>query len=169
MAEKTLEQRIAELEGTNVNMRVRALEVVTKRQARQKAKKKTFTGILFPYPITGFGEPGEDGVVFKTIFPCDGTLINAIIEVDKALIDQDNPPIITAQLFIENDVYDRQFEIRKKVSDVELDLPVLRGAKLQVVADERLGGVWTGLLFVPAVSDALIKKIVETSAEEVSK
>jgi len=165
---KTLEERIAELEGTGVNMRVRALEVVAKRQVRQMAKKKTLTGILFPYPIMGFGEPGEDGVVFKAIFPCDGTIVNAIIEIEmeEALANQDNPPIITAQLTIEKDVYDRQLEIRKKVSDIELDLPVLRGAKLQVEADKRLGGVWVGFLFVPAVSDALIRKIVEKSAEE---
>jgi len=162
---KTLEERVAELEGAGVNMRVRALEVVAKRQARQKAKKKTFTGILFPYPIMGFGEPGEDGVVFKTIFPCDGTLVNAVIEVEGALTDQDNPPTITAQLTIERDVYDRQFDIRKKVSDIELDLPVLRGAKLQIEADKRLEGVWVGILFIPAVSDAVIRKIVEESAK----
>jgi len=165
MAEKTLEERVAELEGTNVNMRVRALEVVTERQARQKAKKKTLTGILFPYPITAFGQPGEDGVVFKAIFPCDGMLVSAIVEVDGPLGDQDNPPTIDAQLTIEKDVYDRQFEIRNKVSEVNLDLPVLKGAKLQIVADKRFEGVWTGLLFVPAVSDAVIRKIVEASAK----
>jgi len=165
---KTLEERVAELEGTEVNMRVRTLDLIAKREARQKAKKKTLTGILFPYPIMGYGKPGEDGVVFRAIFPCDGTIINAVVEVEGALTDQDNPPVVTAQLTIESDVYDRQFEIRKKVSDIEIDLPVLRGAKLQIEADKRLEGVWVGLLFVPAVSDALIRKIVEKSAEEVT-
>ena len=165
MAEKTVEDRIAELESLKVAKRVKALEAVTLRQARLKAKKKTITGILFPYPISGYGQPSEDEVVFRAIFPCDGTIVSAIVEVEGALTDQDNPPTITAQLTIEKDVYDRQFEIRKKVSDIELGLPIMKGSKLLIRADMRLEGVWTGLLFIPAVSDAVIKKIVEESAK----
>jgi len=163
---KDLKKRAAELDGIKANMRVRSLEVIAKREARKRIKVKSLTGILFPFPIMSFGEPGEDGVVFKAIFPCDGTIVNAIVEVEGDLTNQDNPPTLTAQLTIERDVYDRQFEVRKRVSDIELDLPVLRGAKLQIVADKSLKEVWIGLLFVPAVSDALVRKIVEKSAEE---
>jgi len=165
MPSKTLEERIAELESVDVRTRMKALETVTKRQAMAKAKKKTITGIMFPYPISGFGQADKDEAVLRVIFPCDGTLVSAIVEVEGILTDQDNPPTMTAQLTLEKDVYDRQFDVRKAVSEFELDLPVMKGAKLLIRADARLGGVWIGLLFIPAVSDMVIRKIVEESAK----
>lgn len=155
--EKTLEERIAELEGQDVGTRMKALEVVAKRTAKKKAKK--IAGILFPYPISGCAVPDAEGAVFKTIFPVDGSLIRAVVHAE--IKSPDNPLELEAFLEVDSDTYSRMVVVRKIPTVADLELPVLLGSRLtvRVVSGDVQGPVWVGLLFIPHVSDAKIRKV----------
>lgn len=161
---KTLEERIEELEGKDVATRVKALETVTRRQARKKQKK--ISGVLFPYPICASSVPDRNGVILRVMFPCDGSLIKALVDIEgvEAL---ETPADIQAEVKIENDVYVRDFSISKRMQEFDIELPVLKGSKLRVktTTPEVQGFAWVSLLFVPAISDAKIRKIVMESKD----
>lgn len=162
---KTLEERITELEGTEAKTRIKALETVAKRQARKKVKK--LSGIIFPLPLCGCQVPDEKGTVFQAMVPCDGTIIVAIVKVDGE-VTPDKPITMQAEVEIENDVYVRDFDMLKQRLEVELLLPALKGAciKVRVLSGVVEDLVWISLLFLPEVSNAVIKKIIMEDQHE---
>ena len=157
--EKTLEERVSELESLDVKERVKTLEVAARRAAR--VKKKTLTGIVFPFPLYGCQVPDAEGVVFRAMLPCDGELISATIDVG-AVESPEKPVTIRAEVMIDNDVYVRDFSLTKPRVGFNLDLPMLAGSKLTISltsADKGLP-IWIGMLFMPTISDAVVKKII---------
>lgn len=158
MPTKTLEERLEDLAGLEVADRVGGLETMVKRLARGKRKK--FAGVLYPFPLSSCAVPDDCGVVFRAIFPADGSLVRAVVFVEG--LNSESPPTLEAAIQIEEDIYSRSIVVRRAPTVMDLEIPVMLGSRLTigVSAGEVSGMVWTGVLFVPMVSDARVRKIV---------
>jgi hypothetical protein len=135
-------------------------EVIARRAARKRPKARKIYGTFFPYPISGCGVPDDSGVVFRTIFPVAGDLIRVVVHADVQ--SPDNPVKLEAVLEAGEDTYSRMVTIRKIPTAADLDLPVPLGGRLtvSVVSGNVQTPVWVGLLFIPATSDARVRKIL---------
>jgi len=124
--EKTLEDRMKDLEDAKVKTRMKTLEVIAKREARKKQQK--ISGIIFPFPICGCAVPDSGGIILRTMFPCDGVLVKAVIDIE-GIKSLGSPAEIQAELKIEDDVYMREFSISEPLASYSIELPVFDGTK----------------------------------------
>ena len=156
---KTLEERMAELEGMDVKKRIKTLETVALRQAR--VKQKRISGILFPFPVCGCSIPDSDGVVFRAMLPCDGMIVKVAVDV-VGIEKIEGGVTLQAELEIEDDVYARDMPVRKPMIFFDPELPVIAGAKItvRVTSGNIEGLVWVSFLFIPEVSDAKVRKLL---------
>jgi len=156
---KTIEERVADLKGTDVKRRIKTLETIVRRQSRVKQKK--ISGILFPFPICGCSIPDSDGVVFRAMLPCDGMIVRAAVDV-VGIEKIEGGATLQAELEIEKDVYIRDMSVREPMIFFDPKLPVTAGAKItvRVTSGNVEGLVWVSFLFIPEVSDAKVRKLL---------
>lgn len=167
MPEKTVEERVAELEDLQsgakarrlkLQSQVKALEIISRRHVR-KSKKQVLKGIFLPTPICGVSTPDTDGVVFRAMMPCYGTIIRASFDIE-GVENLEQAVKLQMEVNIGNDLYVRDFVTKKAVEEnVELPIFGLSKVTIRVVSANVEGLVWTTLLFLPDTSVATIRKL----------
>jgi len=123
---------------------------------------KTVTGVITPFPISGYAEVPIDGVVFRYMFPLNGkiTIGGMLVEsMPKKGID------ITTTIHRGDKSESRDFFSKRKSIMIEPDVKVAAGDRLVIEVspidpEETVSGIWTAFMWVPNVEDAEIKQIM---------
>lgn len=146
--------------------RVKKLEKITERLMRRS--RKHVTGLITPYPISSatFGEKIE-GPVLRYMFPCDGTII-------KAMMNLETKPkkwvAVNIKIFNEKRNSIKGFTVDKKLISIKPNLPVEAGDCLEVSivpsSEDVVKEVWISFLWSPAMKDVEAKSFLISELED---
>ena len=141
--------------------------MVSKNQLRfnKKPDPKKLYGLVLPFPISNCSQPDPEGVIYRAIFPCAGELIHAVVALDGTVT---NPVELEAEIRTEALTVVRELSTNKPMETLKLEAPVEMGTRLRVIQKSADPGVvvWVGLLFLPAIADPLVRRIILEAYEQ---
>jgi len=155
------------IKGETIEDKMKHLNVLLKRMYRKL--QKTVTGIITPFPISGYAKDPVDSVVLRYMFPASGkiTVGGAYIEnMPKEGID------IYTNIHRGDSVLSSSIWTNKKYALINPDVEILAGDRLVVSVVPKGGdvsGIWASFLWVPKVEDSEIKQFLIDDLERIGE
>lgn len=153
------------IKGETTEEKMSHLNVLLKRMS--KKLHKTVTGIITPFPISGYAKDPVDSVVLRYMFPAGGkiTVGGAYIEsMPKDGID------IYTNIHRGDSVISNSVWTNKKYVLINPDVGILAGDRLVISVVPKGGevsGIWISFLWVPEVKDSEIKQFLIEDLERI--
>jgi len=158
------------LKGDTLEDQMKHADIILSRLNRRK--RKVAKGLITPYPISSFADFPVDGIVLRYMFPVDGELLFGGMFVDqmpKEGVD------ITFDLSLANNTSRSESMFTKSnVFTVRPNIEIDSGSRLTVsvvarVEGSELSGIWTSLLWVPKVSELIVRKVLVDELDKLEK
>lgn len=153
--------------------RIDKLELITTRLSRRAHKRAV--AMLTPYPISNavIGDKVE-GNILHYMFPCDGKVIKAVVDVGKKPKQSIN---VTISLMGEESGESRTIVLTKRRDAIEPNIEVKTFDRLSVSIsyeseklEDALNEVWISFLWIPTTKDVEIKSfLIEELESDLSK
>ena len=155
------------IKGDTIEDKMKHLNVLLKRMS--KKLHKTVTGIITPFPISGYIRDPVDNVVLRYMFPASGkvTVGGAYIEI----MPKDGIDIYT-NIHRGDSVLSNSVWTNKKYVLINPDVGILAGDRLVISVVPKGGevsGIWISFLWVPEVKDSEIKQFLIEDLERIGE
>ena len=155
-----MENKMKLIKGETLESQMRSVDKILDRFSRRL--HKTVTGVITPFPISGYVSSPVGKVILRYMFPADGriTVGGAFIEsIPKGGID-----IYLNIHRVDGNIDSKSIFVKKQSIVIKPDMDVFCGDRLVISVDskggESVSGVWTSFLWVPTVRDSEIKKFL---------
>lgn len=152
----------------NIEERVKALEVVTKRLSRRS--KKVASGMITPYPISSYTEGDNiSGKVLAYVFPCDGQIKKGLVDFGRKL---KTPVIVSIEISDGQNTQMKSFPVERRLVLDDFTADVFTGSKIEVsidAEDANIKNVSVAFLWVPTVRDVEVRAFLIDELDNVEK
>ena len=131
-------------------------------------------GLITPFPISNFVDFPVEGVVLKYMFPVNGQLLFGGMFIEQ--MPKDGVDILFNILTSDNlGTYRSESMFTKSNTfTVRPNIDIRSGNKLTVsvipkVEGSEISGVWTSFLWIPVVSEMVVRKVLIDELEKIGK
>ncbi len=131
---------------------------------------KIITGVITPFPISGYVSKTVNKVALRYMFAANGK-----VTIGAAYFEE--MPASGVDIFLNihrgDDVNSTSIFTKEKFIVIEPDIEVKAGDRLVISiapkGAEKVSGIWTSFLWVPTTKDAEIKQFVISELERIEK
>jgi len=139
--------------------RVKKLEKIVERLMRRSKKRAS---IIIPPSSISHVVAGIDiqGVIFRHMFPCDGTVYKGVVRLDHA---PKKHIFLSVRLFDDEDSQSVGFSIGSKIVSKDIGIAIKEGDCLEVTiepGDEIITELWLSFTFIPTLKDSDAKSFL---------
>ena len=163
------ENKMKLIKGETLEEQMKHVDTILKRMSMKL--HKTITGVITPFPISGYVSNPIDKVVLRYMFPADGkiTVGGTFIEsIPKEGID-----IYLNIHRVDGNIDSKSIFVKKQSVMIKPDVDVFCGDRLVISIDskggESVSGVWTSFLWVPNIRDSEVKKFLIDDLERIGE
>ena len=153
------------LQGSTVEQKLKSAERVLDKL--QKRKIFATACAIPPIPLSFYvDEFPENLMIARYIFPARGELVRALVYSEFA--DKPERYELKSNMQGSGGGTQKSFHIRAKHAEIELELPINAGDRLEVSLDEKpegLNAIWIGMLYRINMKDTELKQFADTQQE----
>jgi len=154
------------IKGDTLEKQIKHIDRILKLQSRRL--HKTVTGVITPFPISGYCENPEEGIVLRYMFPAGGKITVGGMFVENMPKQGVNIETIVYQKLTH--ISKIAFSKRQSIM-IEPNANVDAGDRLlikvtSVNKEEVVSGIWIAFLWTPAVKDSEIKPFLISALEK---
>ena len=129
---------------------------------------KTVTGVITPFPISGYSEVPVNDIVLRYMFPANGKVVVGGVFIED--MPKNGVNILTT-ICHGSSMESRTFFSKKQSIVIEPNADVIVGDRLIVKvlvakSEESVSGIWTAFTWVPEVKDSVIKQFLIKDIEK---
>lgn len=129
---------------------------------------KTVTGVITPFPISGYSETPIDDVVLRYMFPASGKVVVGGVFIEK--MPKNGVDILTT-IYRGSIMESRTFFSKRQSTVIEPNVDIVVGDRLivkvlTVKPEESVSGIWTAFTWSPEVKDSVIKQFLIKDLEK---
>ena len=158
------------IKGDTLEEQMKFVDIMLERLNRKK--EKIAKGLITPFPISNFVDFPVEGVVLKYMFPVNGQLLFGGMFIEK--LPKDGVDILF-NLQTSNNLGTYRTEsmfTKSNTFTIRPNIDIRSGNKLTVsvipkIEGSEVSGVWTSLLWIPAMKELAIKKILIDELEKI--
>ena len=154
------------IKGENLERQMEHVDKILKQHSRRL--HKTVTGVITPFPISGYSEIPVDDIVLRHMFPVSGRVIVGGVFIEN--MPKHGIDILTI-MYRGSSMESRTFFSKRQSTVIEPNVNIVAGDRLivkilTVKPEESVSGIWTAFTWVPEVKDSVIKQFLIEDLEK---
>jgi len=154
-----MESKMKIIKGETLEEQMKRVDVILSRFSRHL--RKTASGIVTPFPISGYTKTLSSEPILRYMFPAPGKVLSGVMHIEEM---PKNGVDLYAVLHRDEVSNTRSLYTRKKLTIVHPKIEVITGDRLSLSIVTKGGdqavGIWISLLWEPKVPDAVVKKFL---------